>query len=91
MFYLGALLFAKSAQWTKVSKEQTKLLANAIDRTSTALLAIGVLTPISALYFGSHSVPMTPIEPLRLGVICYLVGAWVLHLAAQRTLRGLNP
>jgi len=73
----------------EVNKEQTKLLANALDRASTALLAIGVLTPLSALYFGPHPAAGS-IEPLRLGIICYLAAAWALHLAAQRTLRGLN-
>jgi hypothetical protein len=75
----------------EVAKEQIKLFANALDRASTALLAIGVLTPLSAVFFrtpilgGSAS-----IESIRFGIICYFVGAWALHLAALRALRGLN-
>jgi hypothetical protein len=76
----------------EVSKEQTKLLANALDRASTALLAIGVLTPLSAIYFRT---PLpgnaAPIESVHIGIICCLVAVWALHLAALRALKGLRP
>jgi len=36
-----------------VRNEQTKLLANALDRASTASLAVGVLGPISANVYAS--------------------------------------
>jgi hypothetical protein len=75
----------------EVAREQTKLLANAIDRASTAFLTVGVLVPMSALYFQTPPLPATPIELVDAGVICYFTGAWVLHLAAQRALRGLKP
>jgi len=76
----------------EVGKEQTKLLANALDRASTALLAIGVLTPLSAIYFRTPLLGNAPpIESVHIGIICYLMAAWALHLAALRTLKGLHP
>jgi len=75
----------------EVSREQIKLLANALDRASTAFLAIGVLTPLSAIYFGTPLGGTARIESLHLGIICYLTAAWALHMAALRALKGLNP
>jgi hypothetical protein len=75
----------------EVDREQIKLLANALDRASTAFLTIGVLAPLSALYFQIPLSRAAAIEAVHIGIICDLGGAWALHLAAQRTLRGLNP
>jgi hypothetical protein len=76
----------------EVAKEQTKLFANSLDRASTALLAIGVLTPLSAILFKTPILgAASSIESLRVGIICYLVAAWALHVAALRALKGLNP
>jgi hypothetical protein len=75
----------------EVAKEQVKLFANALDRASTSFLAIGVLTPLSAIFF---SAPMlgggVSIAAIHFGIICYLGSAWALHLAALKALRGLN-
>jgi hypothetical protein len=74
-----------------VEKEQTKLFANALDRASTACLAIGVLTPMGALFFGQPAGIVAPLPPIRLGIVTWLVCAWLLHMAALRALRGLTP
>lgn len=76
---------------TETEKEQTKLFANALDRASTACLAIGVLTPMGALFFGQPPGIRTPLPPIRLGIVTWLVCAWILHMAAQRALRELTP
>jgi hypothetical protein len=76
---------------TETEKEQTKLFANALDRASTACLAIGVLTPMSVLFFGQPAGSMAQLPQIRLGVVSWLFCAWLLHIAALRALRELTP
>jgi len=76
---------------TEVEKEQTRLFANALDRASTACLAIGVLTPMSVLSFGQPAGIMAQLPPIRAGIATWLFCAWVLHMAALRALRELTP
>ena len=75
----------------EVEREQTKLFANALDRASTACLAVGVLTPLSAVFFAMPGYSTTPIWIIEFGV-----GAWMLctlgitfngHAGSQRTAR----
>ncbi|HRO10322.1 hypothetical protein [Amaricoccus sp.] len=70
-----------------IANERTKLLANALDRASTACLAVGVLAPLAAV---SH----VAAPQFSLGLIVSLIGwflaAIVLHLRARRTLGGLR-
>ncbi|MCZ7453000.1 hypothetical protein [Rhizobium rhizogenes] len=67
-----------------VSNERRKLMANALDRLSTAFIALGVvgqalsLTPASASVFSI--VVMTG----------WILGAVILHLIARRVLGGLR-
>ena len=69
--------------------EQTKLLANAFDRASTACITVGIVTPLAAMLYGIGNVA------LRFGfaVIGYLSGwlllALFLHYLARMTLRRL--
>ncbi|MBN7808747.1 hypothetical protein JZX86_25800 [Agrobacterium rosae] len=67
-----------------VSNERRKLLANALDRLSTAFIAIGVLGPALSL---------TP-NSLNISSVAFIVG-WILssvalHLTARRVLGGLR-
>jgi hypothetical protein len=63
--------------------ERTKLLANALDRASTACLTVGVLAPVGAvLYTGSQPNPWI----LGIGLIVWLVVARALHGMAVSTL-----
>jgi hypothetical protein len=72
-----------------VKEEKTKLLAGAIDRASTACLAIGVFAPLAAAFY--------EVEPnhrpagffLVLGTLIWLVAAIALHMLARRTLSRL--
>lgn len=69
--------------------EQTKLLANALDRTSTACVTVGVVTPIAALLCG---IGPTAVQ-LGMTVVGYFLG-WItiavfLHAMARRVLRNL--
>ncbi|MEH6691804.1 MAG: hypothetical protein V7774_11515 [Pseudorhizobium pelagicum] len=70
--------------------EQTKLLANALDRTSTACVTVGVVTPIAALLYG---IGPTAVQ-LGLAVLGYFLGwlmiAVFLHYMARRVLRKLR-
>jgi hypothetical protein len=47
--------YLKSLRMSLVHNERTKLLANALDRASTASLTVGVLAPIAAALYTSAS------------------------------------
>lgn len=67
-----------------VANERRKLLANALDRLSTAFLAIGVVGQILSL---------TPTSATILNVYVmagWISGAVILHLIARRVLGGLK-
>jgi hypothetical protein len=74
-----------------VHNERTKLLANALDRASTAALAVGVLGPVVTATYGLAP-PDRPVPLLALiaGTILWLVLAVSLHLFASWTLRKLR-
>jgi 1,4-dihydroxy-2-naphthoate octaprenyltransferase len=70
--------------------EQTKLLANAFDRTSTACITVGVVTPVAAILYGFGS------NAIQFGLVAtgYFIGwltiAVALHYMARRILRKLR-
>jgi hypothetical protein len=74
-----------------VENEQIKLLANALDRASTACFTVGIVTPIAGVLYGIGNFIQTP----SLWLVCYLAGwlllAAILHSLARRTLKGLRP
>jgi hypothetical protein len=74
-----------------ISNERTKLLANALDRASTACVAVGILAPLSGLPYGT-GVFREAIPPfyLLIGSDCWLAGAVALHVLARRVLAGLK-
>jgi hypothetical protein len=67
-----------------VNNEQRKLMANALDRLSTAFVAVGVLSQILSL-----SPAFATIGAIAVMVI-WILGAAVLHWIAQRILGGLR-
>ena len=71
--------------------ERLKLLANALDRMSTACLAVGVLGPTIGALYGTATVNIGP-HGLFLfgGHVLWLCAAAVLHLMAQRALGRLR-
>ena len=71
-----------------VHNERTKLLANALDRASTACLTVGVLAPVAAALYSMGN--MSPSWVLILTTLSWLAAAAVLHYAARRALGGLK-
>lgn len=70
---------------SQIHNERTKLLANNLDRLSTAFLAVGVL---------GRTFNFTPDDGLLVSVL--VLGSWifaaiVLHLLARRILGRLKP
>lgn len=68
-----------------IHNERTKLLANAIDRSSTACFAVGVLGQVFNL------LPSTAPFLSFVSIVGWIFAAVVLHLAARRILGGLIP
>ena len=69
--------------------EQTKLLANAFDRASTACITVGVVTPLAGYLYG-----ITNFSQISLGRAAFYLGYWLLsagllHYLARRSLRRL--
>lgn len=75
-----------------IDNERTKLLANALDRASTACLTVGIITPLAGYIYGlvDLSVAFSRIWP-AVSVLGWLLLAVALHLWARRTLKGLKP
>jgi hypothetical protein len=75
-----------------VRNERKKLLANAVDRASTTCITVGVATPIAGVIFkvNGFGIALANSE-LGLAVLGFLGAAVLLHLAARRALRGLEP
>ena len=71
-----------------VANERTKLLANAVDRASTACVTIGVLAPVAGFVY---NVPGTQIGlfQLLLGAVLWIAVAAALHLLARFALKDL--
>lgn len=57
-----------------VENERTKLLANALDRASTACVTVGLLAPIAAVIYGASGTAVTPWTFALGGVIWLLAG-----------------
>jgi hypothetical protein len=74
-----------------VRTEQTKLLANAIDRASTACFTSGIATPIAGFVYNVSGFRSTiGGAELSIGLLGWLIAAVLLHLGARRILRGLS-
>jgi hypothetical protein len=67
-----------------VSSEQTKLIANALDRASTVIGA-GTLLPLWQVHKGD----LTP-WPYAASAYIFVFSALLLHMGARRVLRGLR-
>jgi len=73
-----------------VRNERWKLLANALDRASTACLAVGVFGPAVAFLYNVGGAAGVSGWFLVIGTGFWLVGAAVLHLLAQYALGKLT-
>jgi hypothetical protein len=67
-----------------IHNERTKLTANALDRTSTALFGVGVLGQAFAL------VPKNEGWLSLVSIVVWFFAAIGLHLSARRVLRSLH-
>ncbi|MBB6470084.1 hypothetical protein HNQ96_005978 [Aminobacter lissarensis] len=66
--------------------ERGKLIANALDRASTAIIALGIFTPALNAYYGSVvDTSMTPVGQV-FGVFACFAVAYLLHLLGQESL-----
>ena len=76
---------------TPAEIEKTKLVANALDRASTACFTVGVVTPIAGFVYNIGGIRSSiSLEYLGLGLCGWIVAAFALHLAARRILSGLD-
>ncbi|WP_172122753.1 MULTISPECIES: hypothetical protein [unclassified Devosia] len=73
-----------------IFNERTKLLANAMDRASTACLTVGVFAPVAAIVYGATGTAMAS-WAFVLGTISWLSAAAILHIVARLTLGRLKP
>lgn len=73
-----------------VENERTKLLANALDRASTACLTVGVFAPAAAVVYNltgnSGNNPLL----FWVGTFVWLAASVLLHIEAERTLGDLR-
>jgi hypothetical protein len=71
--------------------EQIKLMANALDRASTACFTVGIATPLAGFLYnvGGFRTLVGPLE-LAIGVIGWLMACVFLHRGARGILRGLE-
>jgi len=75
-----------------IENERWKLLANALDRGSTACITIGVATPLAgAIYNVNGFRHAVQTWELAVGLLGWLATAVTLHFAARRALGGLEP
>jgi len=75
-----------------VGDEQTELLANALDRISTACVTVGIATPLAGWIYDVGAFRAS----LEIGSLAAGSFGWVFvaagpHMAARRVLRGLRP
>ncbi|MGY2050872.1 hypothetical protein [Methylobacterium sp. JK268] len=72
--------------------ERVRLLANNLDRASTACFTVGVATPVAGwLYNVSGLQASLGLGVLGLGIAGWLAAAMLLHCLARRLLDGLLP
>ncbi len=71
-----------------IRNERTKLLANALDRTSTACIAAGLIGPFVASMNGVGPLHMSWAAILSCAV--WISAAIVLHIGARHVLGGLE-
>lgn len=72
-----------------VWNERLKLLANALDRLSTACFSVGGITPFAALVLGNESFGLTGVQ-YGVATLCWILFGFGPHLLAQEAIRGLR-
>ena len=76
---------------TLIRNERTKLLANALDRASTACFTVGIATPVAGYIYNISSLRESlPVWTMITGGIGWISACVLLHLLARRPLGGLT-
>jgi hypothetical protein len=74
-----------------IHNERTKLYANALDRASTALLTVGIITPVAGyLYNIAGFGASIGVWRLAASVAGWILASVALHYLARPVLRGLR-
>ena len=68
--------------------ERRKLVANALDRLSTACFTVGILAPTAASLY--NAVVLADSGVVLFTIAVYFVSAFVLHGVALRILQGIE-
>jgi hypothetical protein len=75
---------------TPAELEKTKLLANALDRASTACFTVGLLTPLAGYVYNVGDFRSSiGFWGLVIGISGWIVAGIALHLSARRVLNKL--
>ncbi|WJR65543.1 hypothetical protein QTA58_15010 [Neorhizobium sp. CSC1952] len=69
--------------------EQTKLLANALDRASTACFTVGIATPLAGYVYSLAVFDTISGSRMIVSLVGWLLSAVLLHYLARRVLRRL--
>ncbi len=72
-----------------IQNERTKLLANALDRASTACLTVGVFAPAAAVFYNLTGNAASNPAIYWVGTFVWLFAAVLLHVEARRVLGDL--
>lgn len=72
-----------------VENERRKLLANALDRISSACITVGIITPLAAATYGPSLLGLPP-HFYVIGGGSWLLAGIALHLGARSVLGGLR-
>lgn len=70
--------------------EEIKLLANALDRASTACFTVGLATPVAATIYGFGNIAVRSNAFMVICVLGWLSATVSLHYMARRILRKLR-
>jgi len=74
-----------------IENERTKLLANALDRASTACFTVGIATPIAGYLYNVSNFRMNVrVIELGGGFAVWLLAVVALHYLGRRALKGLK-
>jgi hypothetical protein len=72
-----------------VANEKTKLLANALDRASTACFTVGIATPLAGMLYNIGNFGAFPVARMVIYILAWLLTSVFLHYFARQTLGRL--
>jgi hypothetical protein len=80
----------QNARKALIANERAKLFANALDRSSTACVTVGVLAPAAASLYGVGQQAPNSANLIVAGTFLWLGAAIVLHIFARVILGSLK-